>query len=125
MIGKIQITSTGYDPDGPRPIDPTLPGGAEELAKEVALRPVGRRLLVAVEERATFGNLALTRDALAKELRLCVVLAVGPKVKLTHPQLTAGVPVWLKPFMGTEIVVNGHSCLFVKPEDLTGRVGVS
>jgi co-chaperonin GroES (HSP10) len=122
MIGKIKVTSSGYNPDGPPVTDPTLPGGAEKVVKEVGFRPVGRRLMVAPEDRESYGNLSVAKDALAKELRLCVVLAVGPKVHLTHPQLTRGVAVWVKPFFGVEIMVNGHSVLFIKPDDVKGLV---
>lgn len=38
MIGKIQITSTGYDPTGPRVYDPTL---EPPPAAEINQRPMG------------------------------------------------------------------------------------
>lgn len=124
MIGKVVITSSGYDPDLPRDhpnnIDPTLSGGAEKLAEAVGLSPVGRRVLVSVEDMETFRNVALPRDVLAKELKLCIVLAVGPKAAATHPKLVPGVPIWLKPFCGTEVIVHGRTLLFIRPDDVVG-----
>lgn len=122
MIGKIKVTSTGYDPDNP-PVkrDNTLDHA--KTTKEIALTPIGRRVMLAPEERDEYRHIHVPKGALAKELRLCVVLSVGPKVKLTHPQLVPGRPVWIKPFFGTEIVVNGNAVLFVLPEDVTGCVG--
>lgn len=128
MVGKIKVVSSGYDPDGPRVHDLTLgpPSGKipaqNSEAKEVSLRPVGRRLLVVPVDQDTIPNSRLIIEAgsLAKELRLCAVLAVGPKVALTHAMLKPGVAVWLKPYFGTEIIVNGHTVLFIKPEDVQG-----
>ena len=128
MVGKVKVTSTGYDPDGPRVFDPTLAVNEEKgsvgVSEERTLTPVGRRLIIAPEDREEYGNLAVPKGALAKELRFCVVLAVGPKVKDTHPQLKPGVAVWLKPYFGTEVVVNGNLVLFCKPEDVVGKVAI-
>lgn len=130
MVGKVKVTSSGYDPDGPRvhdltlgPPSGTIPAPAQNSeAKEVSLRPVGRRLLVVPVDQDTVPNSKLIIEAgsLAKELRLCAVLAVGPKVAETHAMLKPGVAVYIKPFFGTEIVVNGFTVLFIKPEDVCG-----
>lgn len=128
MVVKIKVTSTGYNPDGPKVHDLTLgpPSGnipaQSSESKSISVRPVGRRLLVVPVNQDAVPNslLEVKAEQLAKELRLCAVLAVGPKVIDTHPQLKPGVAVWLKPFFGTEIIVNGHSLLFIKPEDVQG-----
>ena len=115
MIGKIRVTSHGgaYE-GGPKIHDLTLPGA------QVGLTPVGNRLIVVPEERYEFGSLALTPGALAKELRFCVVVAVGPKVNATYPQLKPGVPVYIKPYFGTEIIVAGNPVVIIKPGDIIG-----
>lgn len=132
MVGKVKLVSTGYNPDGPRIHDLTLgePSGifpakmfpAQTSEPCVTLHPVGRRILVVPVDQDTIPNSVLHIEAgqLAKELRLCAVLAVGPKVVDTHAMLTPGVAVWLKPYFGTEIIVNGYSVLFIKPEDVSG-----
>ena len=129
MIGnKFKISSTGYDPDAPRRDDLTLgkPSGvipaqtSEPTEKAVTVRPIGRRLLVVPVDQDVIPNSALHVEAgqLAKELRLCAVLAVGPKVGATHPQLAPGVAVWVKPYFGTELVVNGYTVLIIKADDV-------
>lgn len=112
MIGKIQVTSSGYDLAAPPVNDPTL--------GEIGLSPVGRRVVLATEERPKFRNLYLERGALAKELRFCVVLAIGPKVAATYPRVKPGVHVFLKPYFGAEVIVNGTPVVIVKVEELIG-----
>ncbi len=90
-------------------------------AREVKLTPIGDRILLAVEWREQVGRVRISRDALAKELRLCVILAIGPKVALTHPMLQPGSVVWLKPFFGVEAIVNGNTVLFARPDNIVGR----
>jgi co-chaperonin GroES (HSP10) len=130
VIGKVKVTSTGYNPDAPHQPDLTLgePSGripaqtSEPTTKPVTVSPIGRRLLVVPVDQDVIPNSVLHVETgqLAKELRLCAVLAIGPKVALTHAALKPGVAVWLKPYFGTEIVVNGYTVLIIKPEDVQG-----
>lgn len=124
MVGKIKVTSTGYDPaKGAETFDPTLPGEpAGQVSRETRLTPVGRRILVAPVDQGEreMGGLVVETAALAKELRLCAVLAVGPKVGLAHAAIKPGCAVWLKPYFGTELIVNGYTVLLIKPEDVQG-----
>lgn len=124
MIGKVRVHSTGYDPNGPPVHDLTLePSGTipGREGKPLTLTPIGRRILV-VPVSETYGGSALhiKAEQLAKELRLCCVLSVGPKAAKELPQLAPGSPVYVKPYFGVELVVNGQNVLLIKPEDVQG-----
>lgn len=124
MIGKVRVTSTGYDPDGPPVHDMTLnPSGRipGKEGKPVTLTPIGRRILVVpVSDTYDGSALHVKAEQLARELRLCCVLSVGPKAALAVPQLKPGSAVYVKPFFGVELVVNGQLVLLIKPEDVQG-----
>lgn len=125
MIGKIQIQSSGYDPDGPPIYDKTLgePNGefpAHE-GKPITLTPIGARILVIpISETYAASSLHIEAEQMAKELRLCLVLSVGPKAASVLPQLKPGCGVYVKPFFGTELIVNGNLVLLIKAADVQG-----
>lgn len=89
--------------------------------REIGLTPVGNRIIVARAEPELQRGAVVLTEAPAKELDLGVVLAVGPPVRLSHPDLRPGDAVYFPKYTGTEIQVNGSVVVFLRPAQLVGR----